>query len=167
MSQEPDSIDNINNVAVVIDNGSETIKAGFVGKDRPSVVVSNKGGYVYGSTKKQVNTKGGKSSLRYPISKCSVTSWDDMEAVWDHIFRNELYIDPSDSKIFLTEFGWCKNKDIRRMKEVIFETFDAPALYIDNSSVLSLYASGRTTGIVLDAGDGATKVLPIYQCKLL
>ena len=38
--------------------------------------------------------------------------------------------------------------------QILFETFNVPALYTSIQAVLSLYASGRTTGIVLDAGDG-------------
>ena len=45
----------------------------------------------------------------------------------------------------------------------MFETFDTPALYVAIQAVLSLYASGRTTGIVFDSGDGVSHAVPIYD----
>lgn len=47
--------------------------------------------------------------------------------------------------------------------QLLFETFNVPAIYTSIQAVLSLYASGRTTGVVLDAGDGVSHAVPVYE----
>ena len=49
------------------------------------------------------------------------------------------------------------------MVEVMFETFNVDGMYIAIQAVLSLYANGRTTGLVCDSGDGVTHTVPVYE----
>ena len=49
------------------------------------------------------------------------------------------------------------------MTEIMFETFNVPSLYVACQAVLALYSTGRTTGLVLDSGDGVTSTVPIYE----
>ena len=53
------------------------------------------------------------------------------------------------------------------MIKIMFETFNIPAMYVVNQAVLSLYTSGRVTGIVFDSGDGVSHTVPIYESYTL
>lgn len=101
--------------------------------------------------------------LRYPIEHGIVTDWDDMARIWHHCFYNELRVAPSDHPCLLTEAPRNPKQNRERMTEIMFEKFDVPAYYLAIQAVLSLYSSGRTTGLVLDAGDGVTHTVPIYE----
>eukprot|EP00350_Pseudokeronopsis_sp_OXSARD2_P000833 CAMPEP_0170545040 /NCGR_PEP_ID=MMETSP0211-20121228/3577_1 /TAXON_ID=311385 /ORGANISM="Pseudokeronopsis sp., Strain OXSARD2" /LENGTH=148 /DNA_ID=CAMNT_0010848839 /DNA_START=383 /DNA_END=830 /DNA_ORIENTATION=- len=45
----------------------------------------------------------------------------------------------------------------------MFEVFNVPCLYVSVQGVLALYSSGRTSGVVLDSGDGVSHTVPIYE----
>ena len=63
----------------------------------------------------------------------------------------------------MTEAPLNPRKNREKTAEIFFETFNVPALYISMQAVLSLYSTGRTTGVVLDSGDGVTHSVPIYE----
>ena len=72
-------------------------------------------------------------------------------------------MDSSEHPVLLTEAPMNPRQNRERMAELMFEEFNIPALYIAIQAVLALYASGRTTGCVLDSGDGVSHVVPVYE----
>jgi actin-related protein len=47
--------------------------------------------------------------------------------------------------------------------QIMFETFNMPSMYLTMTSILALYASGQTNGIVLDSGHKVSHTVPIYD----
>lgn len=162
-------------IHLVIDNGSGLCKAGFSGEEAPRAIFPTivgrpkVPGIMVGSEKKDVligqeaQEKRGILNLKYPIEHGVITNWDDMEKVWHHTFYNELRISPEEHNVLLTEAPLNPKNNRERMTQMMFEVFNTPGMYVAIQSVLSLYSAGKTSGLVMDSGDGVTHFVPIYE----
>lgn len=93
-----------------------------------------------------------------------VVDFEMLESILEHeIFNNKLKVSPDEHKMMLTEPPNNPKENREKLVEIMFETFKVPRLYLGNQAVLSLYATGRTTGTVLDCGEGITHAVPIYE----
>merc|ERR1719354_1260331 len=109
----------------------------------------------------EAQSKRGILTLKYPIEHGIVTDWNDMERVWQYVYsKDELNTYPEAHPVLLTEAPLNPRQNRERAAEIFFETFNVPAFYVSIQAVLSLYAAGRTTGVVLDSGDGVTHAVP-------
>jgi actin-related protein len=160
---------------VIIDNGSGHVKAGLAGLEVPSSVFPavigrpKHGSAMAGGDQKdyfmgdEALSKRGVLSISYPIEHGIVKDWSDMEKIWNYTFFDHLRIEPENHAVLVTEAPMNPKKNRERMVEMLFEKFSVPACFIVIQAVMSLYSYGRTTGCVLDSGDGVTHTVPVYE----
>ncbi len=165
------------NKAIVLDNGTGITKNGFAGEDQPrSVFPTVTGRPKYGNIMPELQDYGrewyigddamklkGVMHLNFPITHGTINDWPAMERIWHYTFYTDLRVDPSEHPILLTEAPLNPRFNREKMTEIMFETFNVPALYVATQAVLSLYASGRATGVVIDIGDGVSHIVPIFE----
>ncbi|KAL3512278.1 hypothetical protein ACH5RR_024995 [Cinchona calisaya] len=182
--------------AIVVDLGSHTCKAGYAGEDAPKAVFpsvvgsidhqmevdepynadKNSGSVSDSKSKSKRKLYVGSQGLGYrrdnmevisPIKDGLVADWDIVESIWDHAFKDCLLIDPKEHPMLLAEP--CVNTQQQREKaaEIMFEKYQVPALFLAKNAVLTSFASGRATSLVVDSGGGSTTVAPVHDGYVL
>ncbi|KAK7207302.1 actin-2 [Myxozyma melibiosi] len=163
------------NQPLVIDNGTGELKAGFAGSEQPEVFFPTLVGrpkhsrVMAGALEDDIfvgpeaTKHRGLLKLRYPLEHGVVTDWADMERIWSYVYTQGIKVSSEEHPVLLTEAPLNPRGNRRRAAEVFFETFNVPALFVSVQAVLALYASGRTTGLVLDSGDGVSHSVPVYE----
>ncbi|KAM3135950.1 hypothetical protein pb186bvf_011940 [Paramecium bursaria] len=168
--------------SIIIDDGSYQIKAGRVGDDQPdypTVRFTNR----YGVLKDTQIVKGindhyfwigedicnnkGLIKISHPLMDGVVNNWDQMEKVFYYTFFNELRTDPSNHPVLITDSPLNNDQNRYKITQLMFESFKVPEFSLANQAILSIYSSGRLTGLVLDSGYDNTISVPIYEGQVM
>mmetsp|Transcript_10542 Transcript_10542/g.24970 ORF Transcript_10542/g.24970 Transcript_10542/m.24970 type:complete len:395 (+) Transcript_10542:207-1391(+) len=162
---------------LVVDNGTGFVKCGFAGENFPTAIFPSMVGRPVLRYEEKINGKQLKdimvgedaSELRsmlqisYPVDKGIVKSWEDMVHLWDYTFDKMKVSDFSQRKILLTEPPMNPKQNRQKLMEVMFEKYGFEGVNISVQAVLTLYAQGLMTGVVVDSGDGVTHIIPVYE----
>ena len=163
--------------AVVIDTGSFLTKAGYGGDSSPRITFQTRVGRARIPANPPVLQPKdwfigdelscvGRNRLEYRSTfDCDgiVADWDNMEKIWRHSFYTELRTAPEGVAVLLTEPPLNPKAERERLAQIMFDAFSVPALYVGIHSVLGLYASGRTTGLVVESGSISSYTVPIVD----
>jgi actin-related protein 2 len=165
------------NIAVICDTGTGMVKAGWAGHHEPCcefpTIIGRpalrydqglSGGprlsdIVVGSAAVKDRSM---LNLSRPIADGIVQNWDDLETIWSTVFE-EMNVDTNGKSIVQTEAAMNPKKNRERIVETMFEKYGFGRVNVSIQAILALYSQGLTTGIVVDAGDGVTHLVPVYE----
>lgn len=101
--------------------------------------------------------------LSSPLHRGAVVRWRDAEDVWRHVLYDVLRVGHGEHPMLVTENALVPRANREKLAEFFFESAHAPSLCVAVPAVLALYASGRTTGLVLDVGDTLATGVPVVE----
>jgi len=162
---------------VICDNGTGFVKCGFAGDNFPAYIFPSMIGRPlmrYEEEFKDVELKevmvGDECAkyrdmleTSYPVENGIVKDWKGMKHLYDYTFFERMKIDPKDHKILLTEPPMNPRENQAKMLQSMFELYNFEGVKVNIQAMLVLYAQGLMTGVVLDAGDGVSHVVPVWE----
>ena len=163
---------------LLVDIGSSSVKAGFSGEDSPSsvfpscIALNGKHPRTLESIDNYIPTEKEKVSNDYddygtkslhPVIRGSVKDWETLEKLWDATLDNAGILLPEAFPVMIIESPTTTIQDRQNWAELLFEKYKIPSLCFGNSSACTVFASGRTSGLVVDCGAGLTTTVPVFE----
>jgi actin, other eukaryote len=170
---------------VVIDNGTAFIKAGFSGQDLPRLVIptimgekvelidpsmaqanatdqqEERKSYVYGN---EAFAQKSTYTTYQPIERGIIKkdNMEQMRLIWSHIF-DELNLETKNVNLLMTDSPFNTKDNRQKIAEIMFDEFKVKSLQIMNTAALSMYSTGKVSGLVAESGEGITYTVPIFE----
>ena len=100
--------------------------------------------------------------LFYPIQRGIIHDWNYMELIWSYIFE-ELNLETKNVNVLMTDSPFNSKEKRQRMSQILFEKFKVKSLAIMNTAALSMYSTGRVSGLIAQSGEGHSYTVPIFE----
>ncbi|GAA5983625.1 hypothetical protein JCM10908_000356 [Rhodotorula pacifica] len=172
--------------AVVLDIGSYAVRAGYAGEDAPKAVFPSAYATVLSSSSDasastsadatpaatHTHIHGNSAHLYRPKATIStfvqdgiVTDWDAASRAIDHAFNERLRLSGTleEYPLLVTEASWNPKENKEKMCEIAFEGWNTPAYYAVDKAVMSAFAAGKGSALIIDIGDEITSITPVYD----
>ncbi|GBF90529.1 hypothetical protein Rsub_03525 [Raphidocelis subcapitata] len=167
--------------AVVLDLGGCLCRAGYAGDDTPKAVFPSDVGVVPGSDVNGTGGGGGEGrtvyvgndALTFPRANMQVANpfgsddliddWDIAAKLWMHALKDRLRVAPEEMAVMMAEPTHIGRAEREKAVTALFEATSCPALFLAKAAVLSAFAVGRQTAVVVDAGHRGTTVTAVHE----
>ena len=161
--------------SLVLDLGQCNTMAGYSDQEHPSLKIPTLSGRKKYSNIMQSDTKElylgddafnnrGFLKLGHFIEKGEISNLDDYIKYIEYVLNDKLQVEnPSELNVIMTENDRTNPNMRKQITQLMFESIGVNQFFIANQAVLSLYSTGRTTGLSVHAGDSGTQVVPIID----
>ncbi|QDZ24985.1 actin [Chloropicon primus] len=96
-----------------------------------------------------------------------LNDWEIVENIWNYTLKDRLQIDPKEHPVLLAEPNFNTNECREKSLEILFETFQPPAVFLSKNACLSSYSAGRPTSLVIDMGHQSSVAAAVHDGYLL
>lgn len=173
--------------ALVFDFGHYSIRAGYAGEDTPKADIPTMAGVIEENSSDSMEVDGNNitSQKKYFVDTTSICvphkgmemnsflkdgmieDWDLFERVLDYVYTKHVKSEPHLHPVLMSEASWNARAKREKLTELMFEKYNIPAFFLCKNAVLSSFANGRSTGIVVDSGASQTSAVPVQDGYVL
>ncbi|XP_050843939.1 WAG22 antigen-like isoform X1 [Serinus canaria] len=101
------------------------------------------------------------------VPSVPVEDWECFQAILDHTYGKHVKSEPGLHPVLMSEAPWNTRAKREKLTELMFEHYNIPAFFLCKTAVLTAFANGRSTGLVLDSGATHTTAIPVHDGYIL
>ncbi|KAI1229689.1 hypothetical protein IHE44_0010953 [Lamprotornis superbus] len=126
-----------------------------------------KGGKVYYIDTNALHVAREGVEVLSPLKNGMIEDWECFQAILDHTYGKHVKSEPGLHPVLMSEAPWNTRAKREKLTELMFEHYNIPAFFLCKTAVLTAFANGRSTGLVLDSGATHTTAIPVHDGYIL